>query len=139
MPILALFVLIFVVYLMVEFKAVRNLWVALSIGMFFFAILRITPYGLPLIALGIIIGVPLYKKYHHYFKGSYARNKPAKIAAMSRKEALEILGLEEGVNTADIKAAYHKLMATNHPDHGGSAFIASQINQAKSVLLSSSK
>ena len=50
---------------------------------------------------------------------------------MTREEAYKILGLESGASEDAIKEAHHKLMNKNHPDHGGSNFLATKINQAK--------
>lgn len=55
--------------------------------------------------------------------------------SMSRDEALRILGLGENATDADIKAAYHRLIAGLHPDRGGSAYLAAKINEARDVLL----
>ncbi len=55
--------------------------------------------------------------------------------AMTREEALQILGLEEGADEGAIKAAYHRLMANVHPDRGGTSYLAAKINEAKDVLL----
>jgi hypothetical protein len=55
--------------------------------------------------------------------------------AMDERTALEILGLEPGADEAAIKAAHHRLMARLHPDHGGSSYLASQINRARDHLL----
>lgn len=55
--------------------------------------------------------------------------------AMSRKEALKVLGLAEGASADDIRATHKRLMLQNHPDRGGSDYLASKINEAKDVLL----
>jgi hypothetical protein len=55
--------------------------------------------------------------------------------AMSRREALEVLGLKEGAGAADIIRAHRTLMKKFHPDHGGSTTLAARVNQAKDVLM----
>jgi hypothetical protein len=55
--------------------------------------------------------------------------------AMSRREALEVLGLAEGASAADVIRAHRALMKKFHPDHGGSTTLAARVNQAKDVLM----
>lgn len=57
--------------------------------------------------------------------------------AMSRAEALDVLGLDDGASELDIKDAHHRLIDGLHPDHGGSTYLAAKINQAKDALLGS--
>ena len=56
---------------------------------------------------------------------------------MTPAEAYEVLGLESGASAKEIKEAYLRLIANVHPDHGGSTYLAAQLNQAKDVLLGS--
>ena len=60
---------------------------------------------------------------------------PAGATGMDERTALEILGLQPGATTDEIKAAHRQLMAKLHPDHGGSAYLAAQLNQARDYLL----
>ena len=54
---------------------------------------------------------------------------------MDRAQALEILGLDAQASPADIEAAYKALIVKNHPDQGGTDWLAARLNEARSVLL----
>lgn len=60
---------------------------------------------------------------------------PPADSAMSPAQAHEILGLAPGASADEIREAHRRLMRANHPDAGGSTWIAARLNQARDVLL----
>ncbi len=63
------------------------------------------------------------------------RSQYSKKETMTKKEALEILGLEEGASREDIIKNHQKLIKKNHPDIGGSDWITKKLNKARDILL----
>ena len=64
------------------------------------------------------------------------KNQNLKKENMTKKEALEILGLNEGASKEDIIKNHQKLIKKNHPDIGGSDWITKKLNKARDILLS---
>ncbi|ONH65111.1 Mitochondrial import inner membrane translocase subunit TIM14 [Cyberlindnera fabianii] len=54
---------------------------------------------------------------------------------MTRTEALQVLGLRESTLTKKkLKDTHRRIMLANHPDKGGSPYLATKINEAKDFL-----
>ncbi len=81
-------------------------------------------------------GVTLWPAGRPDEAGDTPRPQPS-ASTLSRAEALRVLGLQEAASDDDIRAAHRKLILQNHPDKGGSDYLASKINEAKDVLLGS--
>ena len=54
---------------------------------------------------------------------------------MNKHEACLILSIVAKSSLKDLREAHKRLMLLNHPDNGGSTYIASKINQAKDILM----
>ena len=67
-----------------------------------------------------------------YYEGGFEEQ-------MTRKEAALILGVRESSASKRIKEAHRKLLILNHPDTGGSTYMAGKINEAKELLLKGKK
>jgi hypothetical protein len=66
--------------------------------------------------------------------GGYQESQ-ASDGAMDEATACSILNVAPGASIDEIKDAHRHLMNKLHPDHGGSSYLAAQLNQAKDVLL----
>lgn len=54
-------------------------------------------------------------------------------AHMDTNEAKMILGVRRATRD-EVERSYKRLMLINHPDHNGSEYLASKINDAKNLL-----
>ncbi|KAH8924060.1 DnaJ subfamily C member 19 [Atractiella rhizophila] len=68
-------------------------------------------------------------------RGNEAWIKGGFLPKMDRKEASQILGLKDSqITKLRLKDAHRRIMLANHPDRGGSPYLASKINEAKDLL-----
>jgi hypothetical protein len=91
--------------------------------------------GLPLVL--IAIGSATGGRINRRPSTAGAAPPPADPArgGMSAAEARSILGVGPDASVADIRSAYTRLMQRAHPDKGGSAGLAAQLNAARDRLL----
>jgi len=64
-----------------------------------------------------------------------ARGGSGERGGMTLEEARAILGVPADASPEAIRDAHRSLMLKNHPDRGGSSYLAAQINRAKDLLL----
>lgn len=62
-----------------------------------------------------------------YYKGGFE-------SVMSKREAGLILGISPTADKTKVKQAHLRIMLLNHPDKGGSPYLAAKINEAKDLL-----
>ncbi|XP_072034290.1 dnaJ homolog subfamily C member 15-like [Amphiura filiformis] len=70
--------------------------------------------------------------FSSYYKGGFEPK-------MSKREAALILGVSPSTSRTKLREAHRRIMLLNHPDRGGSPYIAAKINEAKDYMESQSK
>ena len=63
------------------------------------------------------------------------RDPPSDASSMSIAQARSILGVGATADRSEIEQAYRRLIRRVHPDVGGAAGLAAQLNAARDVLL----
>ncbi|XP_055727028.1 dnaJ homolog subfamily C member 15-like [Salvelinus fontinalis] len=63
----------------------------------------------------------------HYYKGGFDQK-------MTKREASLILGISPTSTKSKVRDAHRRIMVLNHPDKGGSPYMAAKINEAKDLL-----
>lgn len=133
-----------------ECRKPLTLAVAIVVGIA--AVILLMRIGLsPLIALGgfLLSAIPYMGRFTQFLfalrllarlrrSAKHAQNStqhPTSQSNMNEEEARQILGVSATASKEEIKNKYQQLMKLNHPDKGGSDYIASKLNQAKDTLL----
>jgi len=86
------------------------------------------------------VGLQAFRKYKAIPGGGISSlgkpfHKGGFDTRMNRREAASILSLSErNLTKLNIRKNHRQLMLLNHPDKGGSPYLASKINEAKEFL-----
>lgn len=95
--------------------------------------------GKPLIGAPLLVGATLF----FFAKSQPARKRsPKKVAPATPAdivEARKLLGVDASADPRAIRAAHRRLIASVHPDKGGTEALAAQINAARDLLIKEAK
>ncbi len=99
--------------------------------------------AIPIIGKLAVLGLrflPFLQQWRKYKPNhSNYRDKPGPKSTMTYAEAMELFGLTAAANRKQIIQRHRELMQKNHPDRGGSNYLAAKINEAKKVLLATAE
>ncbi len=122
----------------------KTLWLLLGLGLIFLAvsgrlniIFAFIGSAIPLIAkqLPNILRILGLAKTIKQASARPDKKPNIKASSMSSEDALEILGLATGASKSEVLHAHKRLIHKLHPDKGGSTYLASQLNNARDILL----
>jgi len=69
----------------------------------------------------------------------YLRPKPKQRVVTDEAEARSILGIDRSADADAIRSAHRRLIASVHPDRGGSTDLTRRVNAARDLLLKRSR
>jgi hypothetical protein len=141
--VIALIVLTIFIYLITEFIHLPKKKFKKNLKLGFLIILLAIVFYLMRFFPGVISSIPaifliLYRwgNVISFFSNIFLKKKYNNTQdKMTKKEALEILGLREGASREQIISSHQNLVKKNHPDLGGSDWVTKKLNQARDILL----
>jgi len=114
---------------------IAGFFVVTLLAAFFLAITGRLPAAIALVTGLAPLAYGVYKPYLAQKSGRRAETKAASApGAMTRAEALDVLGIPDGASREEIKTAYKRLIKKVHPDQEGSAWMAAKLNEAHDML-----
>lgn len=85
-----------------------------------------------LVSIGMALGAR--KRRMAFKREASSRAEPRPSVEMSEREARAMLGVDDHAGPEEIEAAYRRLIRRVHPDLGGAAGLAAQLNAARARL-----
>ncbi len=76
-----------------------------------------------------------FNKNNGQYQNYSSSNNPKSNSSISKKEAFEILGLNESASDEEIRSKYRAMMLKYHPDTGGNEYFSKKISDARDILL----
>ena len=142
--VVAIIFLSILVYLITEFTHLPQKKFKKYLKLFFLVLLLAIVFYLMRFFPGVISSIPaifliLYRwgNVISFFSNIFFKRTKSNFnnEQMTRKQALEILGLDEGATKQEIINSHQNLIKKNHPDLGGSDWITKKLNKARDILL----
>lgn len=83
----------------------------------------------------ILAAAPVLLRHLQQIETARASRPAARPASMTREEAALILGIGLNAGEQEILEAHRRLIQKNHPDLGGTDYLAAKVNQARDIML----
>ncbi len=95
--------------------------------------------GLKQVGLLLLRFFPVLAQIYRGKQQGQPSSAPPPSDKMSIAEACRILEVKADASVEEIKAAHRRQMSRQHPDHGGNAYFAAKLNEARDVLMAHRK